>query len=84
MAFCGPVLAKSAMGGPIAFLVTGCALVAGYAVLKVADYAVTTLARGNARNNSCRPSIGERQDRGDLDSSDVEEYLNLGTFGTYE
>ena len=75
MAFCGPVLATSAMGGPVALAVTG-SLFLGYAVFKA--------ARRNARNNSCRPSIGERQDRGDIDSSDVEEYLNLGTYGTYE
>ena len=84
MAFCGRALATSAMGGPVALAVTGGALVVGYAVIKVANFGVTKLAGAGVVPYLCRPSIGERQDRGDLDSSDVEEYLNLGTYGTYE
>ncbi|XP_059908239.1 uncharacterized protein LOC132457879 [Gadus macrocephalus] len=32
----------------------------------------------------CKPSLKEQQEAGDIDSSDVEDYLKLATYGMYE
>ena len=67
-----PMMAGAAFG-PIGLVVGGLAYAVG----------MIYLAR-KGRKETFKPSISQRQKSGDLDSSEVEDYLHLGSYGAYE
>ena len=71
----GAPMTVGAAFGPIGLVVGGLATV---------GLGIIYLASNSRKETSFKPSISQRQKRGDLDSSEVEHYLHLGTSGAYE
>ena len=70
----GAPMKAGAAFGPIGFALGGIAYAVGMMIY---------LARKD-RKKTYKPTISQQQKRGDLDSSEVEHYLHLGSYGAYE